>query len=300
MKTNLSEATRDYLGSVTLRGSSPRTVSNYQATLSKLYTFLSHEAPDTVEDLNLVTGRLLERWLSHESQRLAPTSVAKLHREVKSFLRWLVAGGDLDRNPLENVPAPKAPIVKVPLITRDDVKKMIDAPARTEMLRRRNEAMIRTLWDTGLRAGELLSLRLADVQLATRTLVVTGKSGVRTVPVGEKTATALRRYRAVRAGHRVASETDAFWIGGRGAMKYQALHETLERVCRYAGVDPVHAHQFRHTVVHEALNNGATVLEVQALGGWSSVAVLSERYGTAGAESRMLAAHRRFSPGDRL
>lgn len=294
--TLYEELVADYLDTLKLKGRSPKTLKNYRESLDRLRVSLS---PEAREDATLINHRMLQRWLASHGETLAPSTVQKLYRDTRAFFSWLESEGEIPSNPMKRVTPPRDKPRPVPLVSPETVSKLLAAPARGDFNKKRNEALVRVLFDCGVRASELVSITSGDVRWDTRLLVVRGKTGERHVPFGDATAVALRRYRRVRAGHK-AQESERFWLGGNGPLEYAGLVEVLHRMCDSVGVERINLHRFRHSFAHEFLDAGGDLISLQALGGWESYRQIAERYGRTGREARAVAAHRRFSPGDRI
>ena len=67
-------------------------------------------------------------------------------------------------------------------------------------------------------------------------------------PVRTDAAVALDRYLRLRRGHRLATTSDALWLGDRGKrFSYDALHKSLRDRADAASVAGFHPHRLRHT-----------------------------------------------------
>jgi integrase len=164
----------------------------------------------------------------------------------------------------------------------------------------RDHAIIRVLTE-GLRAEELLNLRVQDLYLANGTLVVVPLKGqrnstdARPIPLQPSTVKALQRYLRVRATHPRAESghPDSAWLwfgtDGRRPLRYKALYWLVKRRAEQAGYDPdeVTPHSFCHTWAHDLLDAGVSGENVMAIRGWSSPAML-RRYGADQASQRAI------------
>lgn len=174
----------------------------------------------------------------------------------------------------------------------------------------RDHAILRVLTE-GLRAEELLNLRVQDLDLPGHTLVVVPLKGDRNstdgrvIPLQPKTVKALTRYLRVRETHRLAdpnnpNATSALWLGTRSRrpIRYMALYRMVKKRADQAGYDPaeVSPHSFCHTWADDLLSAGVSGENVMAVRGWKSPAML-RRYGADQASRRAVdAVH---SLGDR-
>nr|WP_238338138.1 tyrosine-type recombinase/integrase [Pedococcus badiiscoriae] len=223
-----------------------------------------------------------------------PTTARARQLAVRRFTSWLAEEGEIPADPFVGIKAPKLDAKIVEPLTDDELRALLKActppkgatPAEA-MRYRRDEAMLRLMLETGARAGEVVSIELADVDLQAGTAVIRkGKGGKgRVVPFGPHTALALDRYLRLRAHHRLAV-TPALWLGDRGkGFTYDALHKALGMRATAAGIVGFHPHKMRHTAAHRWLAAGGSEGGLMAVAGWTRPDMLM-RYTKAQASAR--------------
>ncbi len=237
----------------------------------------------------------------------AASTAASRQLAVRRFSAWLAEEGDIDTDPLHGLRAPKIDQSVVEPLSAEQLKALLKAcgtgrgRATSDDLRgQRDEALLRFMMETGCRAGEVVALAVADVDLAQGTAIVRrGKGGKgRVVPFGPQTADAISRYlRQSRARHRLA-KGDALWLGDRGkAFSYDALHKALGERARAAGIEGFHPHRLRHTAAHRWLAAGGSEMGLLAVAGWTRPDMLL-RYTKAQASARAAEEARNLNLGE--
>jgi len=224
----------------------------------------------------------------------APATARARQLAVRRFTSWLAEEGEIPADPFLGVKAPQLDVHVVEPLTEDELKALLKAciPPKSatpaEALRfRRDEAILRLMLETGARAGEVVAVQLADLDLMAGTAVIRkGKGGKgRSVPFGPYTATALDRYLRLRVHHRLAG-SPALWVGDRGkGFSYDALHKTLGQRADAAGLAGFHPHKMRHTAAHRWLAAGGSEGGLMAVAGWTRPDMLM-RYTKAQASAR--------------
>ena len=139
---------------------------------------------------------------------------------------------------------PKLDAKVVECLSPDELRLMLKACAGRELRDRRDEACLRLLAETGMRAGELLALNTADVDLGRGLAIVRrGKGGKgRYVPFEPVTGAAIDRYLRLRRHHRDA-QSPALWLpetGGKERLSYHGLRVALLGRAVAAGVTGFH------------------------------------------------------------
>jgi site-specific recombinase XerD len=160
----------------------------------------------------------------------APGTARIRQQAVRRFANWLTAGSEIPANPF---PGMKSPRVQPPLVeplTDDELRALIatcavpdndeGAPPADETLHhRRDEAIIRLMFETAIRSGELVDLQLDDVDIVQRLVTIRrGKGGRgRVIPIGHATTQALLAYLVERDHHPLAHTGD-LWLGHRSKL----------------------------------------------------------------------------------
>lgn len=267
----------------------------YLDALDRLVTFL--EAHGMPTGARSVKREHVEAFIAERRGQVKPTTLSVEFRALQQFWRWALEEEEVERSPMERMKAPRVPETPVPVVSPDDIRKLLRTAEGRDYNDRRDMAILLLMFDTGIRRGELAGLQVADVDLRDRLAYVTGKGGhTRAVRFGTKTAIAVDRYLRLRRGHRHA-ESPALWLGQDGPMTGSGFAQVIAKRCAAAGLPRLHPHQFRHTFAHEYLAAGGQEGDLQRLAGWRSPTML-RRYGASMADER---ARRNYtSPADRL
>jgi site-specific recombinase XerD len=273
----------------------PKTTRIYLAALDALIAHLKVNGMAT--NARSVRREHVESYIALRRETVKPTTQSLEFRALQQFWKWALEEEEIDRSPMERMKVPKVPDVPVPVVSIEDFKKLLKTTEGRDYNDRRDAAILLTLFDTGMRLGEITGLRVEDVDLKDRLAYVTGKGGhTRAVRFGTKTAVALDRYLRLRRGHRRA-DADGFWLGQDGPMTVSGIAQVVAKRCTAAGLPRLHPHQFRHTFAHAFLAAGGQEGDLQRLAGWKSPQML-RRYGASLADDRARKAY--TSPADRL
>jgi integrase/recombinase XerD len=275
----------DYLGSCRARGLSARTIDGaYGYPLRKVFLpFCDEQGITGPEQITpRVLDRLSAKLLDSDSHRGRPMSKHTVHsyvRAINRFLGWARREGE---NVSAKAQLPRLPKQLVDVLTRDEVKTMEDR-ATTE----RDKVIVRTLADTGIRVGELVALRPADLQVQGRNqyLKVRGRgSRERLVPLPPALHRRLRRY--ADRGRPDDTNSDRLFLalrrspeGTYDALTTSGVSQLLRALAVAAGIRKrVHPHLLRHSFATWALTRGMNPLTLAQILGHSSLVMIQNVY----------------------
>jgi len=277
-----------------------KTLEHYRYTVGSFIAWLEELG---VSEVSQITPSHIRAYLlSLQERNLKDTTQHAHARGIKAWLNWLVQEGDLDQSPMHRVAMPKL-AKRIPSPFRaEEVQRLLAACERKTAIGARDYAIALTLLDTGLRASELISLHIGDVDMRSGLVTILGKGQKqRTVRVGGKARSAILHMLALRAE---AGNGDSLWVGynvqGRevGRLSVHGLQIMLARLGRRAGVTPCSPHRFRRTFALWMLRDGCDLHSLRMLMGHSSLDIL-QRYLDLGGED-IERAHIAHSPRDKL
>ena len=258
----------DYARSLRRRDRSDATARVYRQSYERFWTWaLTQGLPP---DPAAVSTAMINRWVDSVRDTVAPATVRIYWQNLRPFFSWWAKETD-QPNPFKGADSPSPALSPPDVIHLDDIRALLAASNGKDFASRRDHAVIRVLFDTGCRRGELVNLRLEDWDRRQDFLTLRGKTGMRVVPISASTGEALARYLRARSSHPAATKSDALWLGGKGPL-------------RDSGVFRV---------------QGGSDVDLMYLAGWSSTA-MAARYGSSAAAQRAREAHRRLGLGDKL
>jgi integrase/recombinase XerC len=249
---------------------SAHTVAAYQRDLNALLGFCEREG---IESFAALDSFQVRRFAAESHRRgLGPRSVARRLLAVRSFLHFIVGTGALGSNSAVHVQAPKAPRHLPATLDADQVASLL-AVSGDDPLALRDRAMLELFYSSGLRLAELVSLNVGEVDLADRTVRVTGKgSKARIVPVGKHAVAAVHDWLAVRGELARAGEF-ALFVSRRGARVSKRSVQTRvnDWARRHGAPTRVHPHMLRHSFATHLLESSGNLRAVQELLGHASI-----------------------------
>jgi integrase/recombinase XerD len=212
--------------------------------------------------------------------RFAPSSIARALVAVRSFHRFCVEEGFLAVDPSEQVGGPRVPQGIPKALSESEVESLLDAVVGDDARSARDRAIVETLYATGVRISELVTLDRRDLDLEDGLVRVLGKgSKERLVPVGTSAREALAVYLArgrpelVRVSKRAHADAEAVFLNARGGrLSRQSCWKIVRRTGERAGLEGrLSPHVLRHSCATHMLDRGADIRVVQELLGHASL-----------------------------
>jgi len=264
-----------FLDSVTVeRGLSQNTIASYARDLAQFVDFA--EKHGVCEPRRLDEG-LLAAFLAHlERRRYAAASVARKMSAVRSLIKYLLAERVIEKSPLSALHSVRPPRRLPKSLDVDEVSRLLNAPDIRDDLGLRDKAMLETLYATGLRVSELVSLKVDDVDLKAGFLRCLGKGNKeRIVPLGRIAAQFIATYMDGPRG-RIArgARSEYLFLTRQGRpMSRVMFWKIIQKHARTAGITKqLTPHMLRHSFATHLLERGADLRSLQEMLGHASIA----------------------------
>jgi integrase/recombinase XerC len=271
---------------------SERTLEAYRYVADTFQRFAAEHGAQGLEAVDAPTIRAFLVWLDRKAVK--DTTVAHHCRHLEAFFGWCVREEYLTVSPFARVPMPRTEKRILPAFSDEELKKLTKATTGKDKQSLRNRARVLALLDTGLRAHELLSLKVGDVDTASGMVKVSGKGGKeRMIRFGPSSRQALVSYIAAWG----LETGTALWQGVRGPIARFGMAQLLAEPGKTCGVH-AHPHRLRRTFAISCLRSGMDVFTLQSLMGHAGLQAM--RLYLAQTASDLEAAHKVPSPTDKL
>ena len=274
-----------------------RAAGTLQFYRQKLEEFLAFLAAQDVNTPQQITPTVVRRFLVSLQLSHTPGGVHAFWRAMRAYMRFLVREEIIERNPLDKVRTPEVDQALLDPVAPETVAALLDTCDATEK-GKRDRAIFLTLLDSGLRAGELTALTVADVDHSDGSIMVRkskSKRG-RIVFISALTRRAIRSY--LRCRKAVQDNDPLFVAVGVVPLTYDGLRAIVTRRAKQAGIKPPSLHSFRRAFALAMLRNGADVVSLSRLMGHGSLPVM-QRY-LKQVKDDLGNVHRQHSPVDSI
>lgn len=254
------------------RNLSPNTIEAYRNDLAHLEAFMMRNDLKlenvTLEQLHTFAASLHEYGIT-------PRSQARVLSGVRSFFRFLVLDGVVESDPTELLEWPSLPEHLPVVLTLEEIDRIEDSIDLSKAEGARNRAIIEVLFSCGLRVSELVNMKLSDLYLEDRVLLVRGKGNKeRLVPVSTKAIADIKRWFFDRNLMKIKpGEDDYVFLNRRGAhLTRTMILIMVKRQAEEAGIKKtISPHTFRHSFATALLQGGADLRSIQAMLGHEKI-----------------------------
>lgn len=287
------------------RRASPNTIAAYGADIRRFLRFMAGHLGARVgfAELDGLVVADYRAWLAdlaRPPRPLAPASIARARSSVRGFTRHLAFAGRMNGAAFRALRPPRLPKRTPRPVAPDEAASVIEeaGDARPGWEGVRDRTLFLLLYGAGLRIGEALALRRADVAPGRQTLRVRGKGGKdREVPLIDPVRRGLDEWLEAAP----ASEPEApLFMGVRGGpLGARTAQKRMKEIRTALSLpDSATPHALRHSFATHLLEGGSDLRVLQELLGHARLAT-TERY-TAVADRQMLETYERTHPRARV
>lgn len=279
-KVSLQEMLKSYIHFLKLeKNLSENTILSYKYNIENYINYLSEKNisnPDKIEENDV---RDFIRQLSN--LLLSPKTISQNISAIRSFHKFLLNDGYALSNPSENLSLPKLPKNLPEVLTYQEIEQILNSIDTNHQIGIRDRAILETLYATGMRVSELITLKHQDINFELGIVRVFGKgSKERVVPIGSSALSWIKKYQQEARIFFIENQrrlnyrsTDILFLNVRGKpLTRMAIWLMVSKYTKAARIDKVvHPHTFRHSFATHLLEGGANLRAVQEMLGHSDI-----------------------------
>ncbi|MAW64981.1 MAG: integrase [Flavobacteriales bacterium] len=239
------------------------TIKAYKTDLIEFSDY-SHRYFDT--SIQQVNHKMVRSWFAKMMEEgFEPSSVHRKSSTLKSFFKFLMVNGFLEKSPMDLVPLPKR---------KKNLPKFVDQKSLDALLNeldfpdnyegKRDKLIIDLFYQTGIRQSELIELKISDVDFSQQQIKVLGKRNKeRIIPISSGLIETIKEFITYRKTDSVVNLLLTA-VGKKLYPKlvYKIVNKYLSKVTTLSQRSP---HVLRHSFATHMLNNGAELNSIKEL-----------------------------------
>lgn len=252
---------------------SDNTKQAYLRDLKNFQTFILKRGLSGYEEASNaeIVAWLMELKASGRSKATVNRKLASL----RNFYHYLEKEKRIQENPAENIKPPKISKKEIEYLSIEEMERLLAVPDDSTMKGKRDRAILELLYATGIRASELIEMKLEDMNLRMGFVKCSGEHGkARIIPVGRLARKVMEDYVLdVRPVFLKGNQTDALFVNYAGrSFTRQGLWKVLKQYGEEAGLElPLTPQIIRNSFAVHMLQNGADIRSLQELMGHEEI-----------------------------
>lgn len=246
---------------------SAHTIDNYSRDLRQFVAFVRNEGLTSFSEISYLRVRSFLAGLQRSDY--AKRSVARKLSALRAFFAYLLREEALEASPFHTVRTPKLDKKLPKFLYVEEMEELLRLPDTATAAGQRDQAIMETLYASGMRVSELVQLDVQSLDFALGVALVFGKGArERYVPLGEHAIEALRAYIAGgRSELATANSGAALFLNARGGrLTDRSVRRVIDKyVASLSQSRKISPHTLRHSFATHLLEAGADLRTVQEL-----------------------------------
>lgn len=209
-----------------------------------------------------------------EKRRENNSSISRNLSALRSFYNYLIDNNITNNNPFNYISGPKKEKKLPRYFEYNELEELFSAIDTDTYYGKRDLLILEMLYATGVRVGELVSIKVSDINRDERTIVILGKGNKeRIVHYGEYAEDILDIYLSTSYNILNKNKLPELFINNKGtALTERGVRTILDRIIKRTGLSKnISPHMIRHSFATHLLNEGCDLLSVQKLLGHESL-----------------------------
>ena len=248
------------------------TIISYYNDISEYLDYLEREAL-SFKDIEYSDIRFYLMFLKDEKKD-NNTSINRKLSSLRSFYKYMANNGMVKTNVFSLVNGPKRSKKLPRYFEYNELEELFNVPDKRTSLGQRDLLLLEMLYATGVRVGELVNIKLSDIDLGRRNIIILGKGNKeRFVTYGEYCEDILKLYLSDGRISLNCNDSDYLFLNNRGGvLTERGVRYILDQLIQKTSINKsISPHMIRHSFATHLLNEGCDLLTVQKLLGHESI-----------------------------
>ena len=251
---------------------SENTVASYMRDIRQFRDYMTDVANTDIAACDRACICQYTEYLQERGK--SPATIARGIASLRSFFSFLVSEGLSEDNPVQNIPQQKTEKKLPQILSGREVEELLKQPNCKEQKGIRDKAMLETLYATGMRVTEMISLNIGDVNLVGAFIRCEGNGKNRIIPLYPEAVKALTLYiTTIRPQLTSTGEETALFVNMSGErMTRQGFWKIIKYYQQKANISKeITPHTLRHSFAAHLLERGADLHSLQEMLGHSDI-----------------------------
>ena len=242
------------------------TILSYKDDIIEYLDYLNSENLDYL-DIEYSDIRFFLMYLK-DTKKDNNSSIDRKLSSLRGFYKYMANEGIVKTNVFSLVNGPKKSKKLPRYFEYNELEEMFNIPDLTTPLGQRDRLILEMLYATGVRVGELVSIKVSDIDLGRRNIIILGKGNKeRFVTYGEYCEDSLKEY--LKDGRLSLNTKDSEYLflnNNGGQLTERGVRFILDKIIKQTGINKsISPHMIRHSFATHLLNAGCDLLTVQKL-----------------------------------
>lgn len=255
-----------------IKKTSDNTEMSYRRDLEKMYHFMLQKG---ISGVTAITAEDLASYVKYlEDNHFAAATISRNVASIKAFYHFLMQEGIVSKDAAEKLKSPKIEKKMPGILSPDEVVRLLEQPSGNSPKEIRDKAMLELLYATGIRVTELITLKMADLNMKMGVLICKDSNKERLIPFGNAAKSALERYlKDARDTMLEDKSSEILFANCSGKpMSRQGFWKLIKYYANKADIKAdITPQTLRHSFAAHLVENGADLKSVQEMLGHSDI-----------------------------